>query len=56
MNENNPTPPNPLTPQERARLVERHFEVREERRRMTALNLTLAVEVVGPALKRSSKG
>lgn len=56
MNGNNLTPPNPITPEERARLVELHVEVMEFRLLLADLNLSLAVQVVGPALKRLGEG
>lgn len=49
----NHVPDNPLTPQERARLVERHVEVMEFRLLLADLNLIKAVRL-GQALKRQS--
>lgn len=51
----NHVPDNPLTPQERARLVDRHFEVMEARRFLSDVNFALAARL-GYALKRLGEG
>lgn len=51
----NRVPDNPLTPQERAQLVERHVEVMEFRLLLADLNLIKTVQL-GQALKRLGGG
>lgn len=49
----NHVPDNPLTPQERARLVDRHFEAMQARQFLIDVNYALAVKL-GLAMKRQA--